>query len=180
MRHVYVHAGGKVEALGTGVWAAPRANTMGGGGDASPNNHRSQQQGAPALPLSTSNVSSTVPLVTVETVCVVDLRENTPLAGPDNSAVGAAALAAAMEDPSAPLPPGAASHLASGTGGGRAPVFATSVLPGELSSSVVSSGGGRTSGVGREEKAAERLKRQTAARRRAERRMREQEGSRWE
>lgn len=167
-----------MEALGTGVWAAPRADTTGGAGDASPNNHSPQQQGAPSPSPSLGNGTGTVPLVTVETVCVVDLRENASHTGPADSAVGAAALAAAMEDPAAPLPPGAASHFASGTGSGRAPVFATSVLPGELSSSVDSSSGGRNSGIGKGEKAAERLRRQAAARRRAERRMRDQEGNR--
>ena len=50
VRHVYVHAGGKIEALGTGMWAAPRD-----GGD--------DDQGA-------------TPTVTVETVCVLDVRDN--------------------------------------------------------------------------------------------------------
>ena len=47
---MYVHAGGKIEALGTGMWAAPRD-----GGD--------DDQGA-------------TPTVTVETVCVLDVRDN--------------------------------------------------------------------------------------------------------
>ena len=51
VRHVYVHAGGKIEALGTGTWAAPR----GGGGS-----------------------GEVAPQVTVETVCVVDVRQNNP------------------------------------------------------------------------------------------------------
>jgi hypothetical protein len=50
VRHVYVHAGGKIEALGTGTWAAPRG----------------------------SNGSEVAPQVTVETVCVVDIRQNNP------------------------------------------------------------------------------------------------------
>ena len=53
VRHVYVHAGGKIEALGTGTWAAPRGG--GGGGEVAPQ-------------------------VTVETVCVVDVRGNNPRA----------------------------------------------------------------------------------------------------
>jgi len=53
VRHVYVHAGGKIEALGTGRWANPRP------GDADAE-------------------ARAAPLVTVETVCVVDVRENTP------------------------------------------------------------------------------------------------------
>ena len=53
VRHVYVHAGGKIEALGAGKWAAPRA-----GADEEP-------------------VDPKV-MVTVETICVVDVRENNP------------------------------------------------------------------------------------------------------
>lgn len=57
VRHVYVHAGGKIEALGTGAGGgAPKSHSddlVGGGGDAGP-------------------------MVTVETVCVVDIRENNP------------------------------------------------------------------------------------------------------
>ena len=53
VRHVYVHAGGKIEALGTGTWAAPRAGADGAAKNAAPQ-------------------------VTVETVCVVDVRENNP------------------------------------------------------------------------------------------------------
>ena len=57
VRHVYVHAGGKIDALGAGKWAAPRNGT--------------------------SNENETVDpesklMVTVETVCVVDVRENNP------------------------------------------------------------------------------------------------------
>lgn len=180
VRHVYVHAGGKVEALGTGVWAAPRTGTTGGAGDSSPSDRNTIQQGVEASPV--SNGAETVPLVTVETICVVDLRENTPCkgnrSGPGGSAVGAAALAIAMEDPAAPLPPGAALHFALGAGGGRAPVFATSVLPGELSTSVVSSSGGRAGGCRRGDKAAERQKRESALRRRADRRARDQKDRR--
>lgn len=81
-----------------------------------------------------------------------------------------------MEDPAAPLPPRAAAHLAAGAGGGgRAPVFATSVLPGELSASVINSTAGAGGGRGRSDKATERLKREAAARRRAERRARDRE-----
>ena len=50
VRHVYVHAGGKVEALGTGLWAAPR----GGAADS----------------------SAGAGMMAVETVCAVDIRNN--------------------------------------------------------------------------------------------------------
>ena len=51
VRHVYVHAGGKIEALGAGKWA-PKPE--------------SDEPVDPKL------------MVTVETVCVVDVRENNP------------------------------------------------------------------------------------------------------
>ena len=57
VRHVYVHAGGKIEALGTGRWAVPR--DVGGG---------------------VASVDGAAPMVTVETICVVDVRENSPAA----------------------------------------------------------------------------------------------------
>lgn len=113
-------------------------------------------------------------MVTVETICVVDLRENKP---PSGGGVGTAALAAAMEDPAAPLPVGAVSR-GGGGGSSKAPVFATSVLPGELSASVVSSVGGRGMGGGvrgKSDRVAEKLKREAAARRRAEKRARDRE-----
>ncbi len=57
VKHVYVHAGGKVEALGTSRWANPRGEQ-------------------------TESVKNTTlqskTLGTVETVCVVDIRDNTP------------------------------------------------------------------------------------------------------
>lgn len=49
VRHVYVHAGGKVEALGT---KAPEPGSL--------------------------SATGSMPMVTVETVCVVDIRENVP------------------------------------------------------------------------------------------------------
>ena len=58
VRHVYVHAGGKVEALGTGRWAVPRDVNLQTGGSS----------------------DGAAPMVTVETICVVDVRENTPVA----------------------------------------------------------------------------------------------------
>lgn len=62
VRHVYVHAGGKVEALGTGVWN-PNDTTSATGSDA----------------------AVAAPMVTVETVCVVDVRDNqVPDAGTNN------------------------------------------------------------------------------------------------
>jgi len=54
VRHVYVHAGGKIEALGAGKWAAPRGD---------------KDADEPADPRV---------MVTVETICVVDVRENNP------------------------------------------------------------------------------------------------------
>lgn len=64
VRHVYVHAGGKIEALGTGKWAA---NSTAGG---------------------TSGLVSAAQdpkmAVTVETVCIVDMRDNEPDANPNN------------------------------------------------------------------------------------------------
>lgn len=114
-----------------------------------------------------------MPLVTVETICVVDLRENKP---PSGGGIGTAALAAAMEDPAAPLPVGAASG-GGGGGSSRAPVFATSVLPGELSASVLNSAGGRgvAGARGKSDRVAEKVKREAAARKRAERRARDRE-----
>ena len=55
VRHVYVHAGGKIEALGAGKWAAPRAGDSG-----------APEENDPKV------------MVTVETICVVDVRENNP------------------------------------------------------------------------------------------------------
>jgi len=57
VRHVYVHAGGKIEALGAGRWANPR------GGDSSTDDRVAED---PKL------------AVTVETICVVDCRDNAP------------------------------------------------------------------------------------------------------
>lgn len=51
---MYVHAGGKIEALGTGLWAAPR----GSAGEL-------------------AETSGATGLMTVETVCAVDVRDNT-------------------------------------------------------------------------------------------------------
>lgn len=56
VRHVYVHAGGKIEALGTGMWAAPR-----GGQGGQPEGGAAPGGG----------------MMTVETVCAVDVRDNT-------------------------------------------------------------------------------------------------------
>lgn len=165
----------QVEALGTGVWAAPRnantgsgelpadsTSTTGGGGD----------QPSANQPSKSPTNRATVPLITVETVCVVDVRENKPPRG--GAAMGTAALAAAVEDPAAPLPPGAVAQLHSGMGAaGKAPVFATSVLPGELSASVRSLGdaGTRAKSV----KAAKRIAREAAVIRKAEIRARGRE-----
>lgn len=58
VRHVYVHAGGKIEALGTGMWAAPR----GQGGEPAAGGTAGAPGGG---------------MMTVETVCAVDVRDNT-------------------------------------------------------------------------------------------------------
>lgn len=57
VKHVYVHAGGKIEALGISRWANPRNNNT--SELASTNPDKSSQSG-------------------VETVCVVDIRDNKP------------------------------------------------------------------------------------------------------
>lgn len=171
----------QVEALGTSVWAAPRGAASAaenrGAGDSSLD-HGAQQSASASSPS-----QGTVPLVTVETVCVVDLRENMPSeAVGGRGAVGAAALATAMEDPSAPLPSGITPQLVSGAGTGRTPVFAMSVLPGELGSGVKGndSAGARVrdDGQPKEEKPSQRIKREATARRRAERRARDRESRR--
>jgi hypothetical protein len=54
VRHVYVHAGGKIEALGASKWAQPRKDY-------------GQEE--------TADVKS---VVNVETICVVDVRDNAP------------------------------------------------------------------------------------------------------
>ena len=68
VRHVYVHAGGKIEALGTGMWAAPRGAQGGGApeGGAAPGGG----------------------MMTVETVCAVDVRDNTEAPRTDDMAGG--------------------------------------------------------------------------------------------
>jgi myosin protein heavy chain len=59
VKHVYVHAGGKIEALGTSRWANPRADQT---------DNQAKTNGA----------LQSKTLGTVETVCVVDVRDNTP------------------------------------------------------------------------------------------------------
>lgn len=69
VRHVYVHAGGKIEALGTGRWAGARTVEGSGGGTgagASTAGSKDSFQDDPKL------------MVAVETVCVVDVRDNNP------------------------------------------------------------------------------------------------------
>ena len=88
VRHVYVHAGGKIEALGTGTWAAPRDGDDGSGGQAAPQ-------------------------VTVETVCVVDVRGNNP------RSMDAAGLPIDDTNGGASSSNPALQHNASSTGGGR-------------------------------------------------------------
>jgi myosin protein heavy chain len=63
VRHVYVHAGGKIEALGTGKWATKTRATIGSTVD---DNY--------------SLESSAKQPVNVETICVVDIRDNNPAA----------------------------------------------------------------------------------------------------
>jgi hypothetical protein len=60
VRHVYVHAGGKIEALGAGKWAVPRSDLN--SANKSVEDIRAEHQHA----------------ATVETVCVVDCRDNNP------------------------------------------------------------------------------------------------------
>ena len=159
-----------MEALGTEIWAAPRG-TLEPGDGAAPTGGGGQEHSPNPAPKSQSPSRGTVPLVTVETVCVVDLRENKPAGA--GGVVGSAALAAAMEDPAAPLPPGAGPRSAGGGGGGRAPVFATSVLPGEFSAS--GGGFGGAGARGKSDKAAAKVKREVAVKRAAERRARNRE-----
>ena len=59
VRHVYVHAGGKIEAIGASRWAQPRSS----------NNDDSNAGNGQQDPKMT---------VTVETICVIDVRDNTP------------------------------------------------------------------------------------------------------
>ncbi|KAG5182590.1 leucine rich repeat protein [Tribonema minus] len=107
VRHVYVHAGGKVEALGTGLWAAPRNAAAAAAAAAAP-----------------AAAAAAAPLVTVETVCVVDVRDNRPPPGGARAA-DAAGLARALEDPGRPLPAGLLAAAASAP----ALSFATAALP---------------------------------------------------
>jgi hypothetical protein len=73
VRHVYVHAGGKIEALGTNRWADPRLLNATGGGEEGGGGGGGDQ----------SNGELAAAMVTVETVCVVDCRENNPSAAGD-------------------------------------------------------------------------------------------------
>jgi myosin protein heavy chain len=60
VRHVYVHAGGKIEALGASRWAAPRSDVR--------TANKTQEE----------LMNEHKEAATVETVCVVDIRENNP------------------------------------------------------------------------------------------------------
>lgn len=62
VRHVYVHAGGKIEALGAGRWANAREHDKDKSGYIKP----------------ISDAYDPKVTGTVETICVVDVRENTP------------------------------------------------------------------------------------------------------
>ena len=67
VRHVYVHAGGKIEALGAGRFN--NTNTTTGSNGATMNDDLGASAVDPKL------------MVTVETVCVVDIRDNNPKSG---------------------------------------------------------------------------------------------------
>ena len=66
VRRVYVHAGGKVEALGPCTWASARSSA--------PTEPDTTGEGHPG------GEAATAPAVATATVCVVDVRENSPLA----------------------------------------------------------------------------------------------------
>ena len=81
VRHVYVHAGGKIEALGASRWAVPRSNNNNDGTTTSGvgNNNNSKSS---TMNLSNNNnidmINENKTNGTVETVCVVDIRDNHP------------------------------------------------------------------------------------------------------
>jgi len=79
VKHVYVHAGGKIEALGTSRWAHARAQEGGGASTAN---------GATNGNLLTGNV---------ETICVVDVRDNNPESTTQPYALQNLAVSASME-----------------------------------------------------------------------------------
>lgn len=81
VRHVYVHAGGKIEALGTGKWS----RTMG-----------DSTSSSEAMDLGSSAKQS----MNVETVCVVDVRDNYPEKAVQPFDLGEANLTSTI-DPSA-------------------------------------------------------------------------------
>eukprot|EP00604_Paraphysomonas_vestita_P003553 CAMPEP_0174822932 /NCGR_PEP_ID=MMETSP1107-20130205/19924_1 /TAXON_ID=36770 /ORGANISM="Paraphysomonas vestita, Strain GFlagA" /LENGTH=743 /DNA_ID=CAMNT_0016043479 /DNA_START=993 /DNA_END=3224 /DNA_ORIENTATION=- len=66
VRHVYVHAGGKIEALGTGKWSKPRFNKTDGSMSLNQSFEDKEE---------TNTMKQTM---NVETVCVVDVRDNVP------------------------------------------------------------------------------------------------------
>lgn len=85
VRHVYVHAGGKIEALGTGKWNKTRFNktdTTTGSDD--------REEGTQNLMKQTMNV---------ETICVVDVRDNEPAKSsmPFDASLGDLTLAESAE-----------------------------------------------------------------------------------
>lgn len=77
VRHVYVHAGGKVEALGANRWADPRLQST----TSQSQNANSNATGNDSAAAGSGGNDLAV-MVTVETVCVVDCRENNPTAVP--------------------------------------------------------------------------------------------------
>jgi len=70
VRHVYVHAGGKIEALGASRWAAPRNNDGNNTFSKNLTNNNSNNSGE----IMNENKNNG----TVETICVVDIRDNHP------------------------------------------------------------------------------------------------------
>lgn len=95
-----MHAGGKIEALGTGIWAAPRG-TAGAGAAGE-----------------TVEASSGTGMMTVETVCAVDVRDNTQ---PVNSLFAdvTASPRAALPAATASLTSGGATLTATQAPGGK-------------------------------------------------------------
>ncbi|CAM9336345.1 unnamed protein product [Chrysoparadoxa australica] len=153
VRHVYVHAGGKIEALGTGVWAGTGNQCCCLGSTQLTADYSCTTGANGAGGEEEVTRAESVPMVTVETVCVVDVRENAP---PPASEVNAAGITAAMGDYTRPLPDGVATT-------GQPPIFATTVLPGAVS---------------KKQKAKEKGDKAKRAAKRAQRRMAEDEDRR--
>ncbi len=69
VRHVYIHASGKIEAMGTDI------QKLSGGGEGGGGKHETA-----------SATKSNVPMVKVETVCIVDIRSNNEPQGQSRTA----------------------------------------------------------------------------------------------